>query len=113
MSARRTPRRAQAFEKWRAEHAAQCGSVRRALAGGPAEALAAAAAAARRHLVTMFAMKRAVLCSDSAAAILRAAPAAAPRARLQLATVFAALGRACDALRRALWPSCRLLQDRW
>ena len=50
-------------------------AVRRALdAGAPADALGPMVEAVRRHLWTMFAMKRAVLCSDSAPAILRARP---------------------------------------
>ncbi|KAK9830640.1 hypothetical protein WJX81_008343 [Elliptochloris bilobata] len=61
-----------AFERWRGEHAEMGGAVRRALdAGAPADALRPQVEAVRRHLWTMFAMKRAVLCSDSAPAILR------------------------------------------
>lgn len=65
----------QAFERWRGEHTAMGAAVRRALdAGAPADALRPMVEAMRRHLWTMFAMKRAVLCSDSAPAILRAGP---------------------------------------
>ena len=50
-------------------------AVRRALdAGASADALRPMVEAVRRHLWTMFAMKRAVLCSDFAPAILRAHP---------------------------------------
>ena len=82
----------QAFARWRAEHAEMGAAVRRALdAGAPAEQLRPLAEAVRRHLRTMFAMKRAVLCSDSAHAILRAPPAAGLRL---LVNTFLALSAA-------------------
>ena len=58
---------AQAFDKWRAEHAATVLAVRRAVAdaGASDAALRPLVEEARGQLWTLFAMKKAVICSES------------------------------------------------
>ena len=58
---------AQAFDKWRAEHSATVLAVRQAVADGSASdtALRPLVEEARGQLWTLFAMKKAVICSES------------------------------------------------
>ena len=81
-------------------------ALRRALdAGTPADALRPLVEAVRRHLWTMFAMKRAVLCSDSAPALLRACLLAMQTCACSFVVVFqTGLAAAAGALRGTCGP---------
>ncbi len=58
--------RVQAFDKWRAEHVATVLAVRQAVNEGAADAaLRPLIEEARSQLWTLFAMKKAVVCSES------------------------------------------------